>query len=85
MALGAEPELTKGYEGDALVLTFFAAEYLARLWVVVENPHCCPGLKGRLRYILSMPSLIDLAVLLSTPLASVGSEPSLLRLVWLVR
>lgn len=88
--LGTEPSLTQGYEAywsaaDGVILLFFVIEYVSRLWICVENPRCGPGLRGRLRYALSWPALIDLAVLLPTLLFAVGSEAYLLRLARLMR
>ena len=91
MALaGTEPTLTSGYErlwdaADNFVIAFFLAEYVSRLWVCVENPANEGGWRGRLRYALSAPALIDLAVLAPTLLFAVGSEAFLLRLVRLMR
>ena len=88
--LGTEPTLTQGYEGywaaaDGFILSFFVVEYVSRLWICIENPRWGPGLKGRLRYALAWPALIDLAALLPILLFSVGSEAYLLRLARLMR
>lgn len=91
MALaGTEDTLTRGYElwwdvADNFVIAFFLAEYALRLWVCVENPAYAGGWRGRLRYAVSAPALIDLAVLAPTLLFAVGSEAFLLRLVRLMR
>jgi voltage-gated potassium channel len=88
--LGTEPALTQDYETywtvlDGILLVLFIVEYLARIWVCVENPRWGSGLKGRLRYASSWPALIDLAVLLPMLLFAVGSEAYLLRLARLMR
>ena len=49
-----------------IVSTFiFLVEYLARLWVCVEQPRFAAPLLGRLRYALRPLSLLDLVVLLT--------------------
>jgi len=91
MALaGTEETLTRGFErwwrlADDFVIAFFLTEYICRLWVSVENPAYSDGWRGRLRYAVSAPALIDLAVLAPTLLFAVGSEAFLLRLVRLMR
>ena len=88
--LGTEPTLTQGYEAywsaiDDVILLFFIIEYVGRVWTCVENPRWGSGFRGRLRYVLAWPALIDLAVLLPMLLFAVGSEAYLLRLARLMR
>jgi voltage-gated potassium channel len=47
----------------------FAAEYLFRIWVAPENPGAQDGRRERLRYVLSLPGLIDLVAALPFALA----------------
>lgn len=88
--LGTEQALTEGYEEywniwDNFVVSFFAIEYTGRIWVCVENSRNGSGWRGRLRYALSLPALIDLAVLAPAILFSVGSEAYVARLFRLMR
>jgi voltage-gated potassium channel len=88
--LGTEPMLTRGYETywtmiDGAILSLFVVEYLARIWICVENPRWGPGFRGRLRYASAWPALIDLAVLVPMLVFAAGSEAYLLRLARLMR
>lgn len=67
--LESEPAIEAALPGLMTALTaafavLFTLEYLLRLWTVVERPDYA-GASGRLRYVLTWPSLIDLAALLS--------------------
>lgn len=63
----------------------FGLEYIGRVWCCVENPRYGPGLRGRLRYVLSPAAVIDLLALLPIVLTVGGSEAFLLRLFRLLR
>jgi len=87
----SEPTIHDGNEtlfrvSEIVIVTLFSIEYLARLWIVPENPLYGPGWKARLRYATSFYALIDLLALLPlliTPL--VGNQSFVLRVVRLVR
>lgn len=87
--LESEPEILARREllffwAEVLFIVVFATEYVARLWVCVENP-AYAGRWGRLRYAVSIPALIDLIALFPLLLTLVGSEAFLLRLFRLAR
>ena len=55
------------YEFEVLeIATFslFAVEYLARAYASCESPHYSHPVKGRLKYLVSIPALIDLVSIL---------------------
>jgi voltage-gated potassium channel len=54
-----------------LVLTTagFAAEYLLRIWVAPENPGSAGAARERLRYVFSIPGLVDLVAAIPFALA----------------
>jgi voltage-gated potassium channel len=54
-----------------LVLTTaaFAAEYLLRIWVAPENPGAAGAARERLRYVFSIPGLVDLIAAMPFALA----------------
>lgn len=88
--LGSEPTLVTGHEAlwDGVELgigILFAVEYLTRLWVCVEAPAIGPGLRGRLRYLVSPAALLDLVALSPLLIGAIGAEAYLARLVRLVR
>jgi len=88
--LQSEPTVYAGNEWifRALELVFaliFLAEYVGRIWIAGENPDYGPTLRGRLRYALSVPALIDLVALASMFATLMGSQGAILRLVRLVR
>ncbi len=82
------------YLVEALALACFVAEYAARLWTAVEDPRHrgLPRGAARLRHVLSVPILVDLAVILlmaahlaGLPHAAAYGALSLLRLLKLTR
>lgn len=88
--LETEPTILRGREElfHALEWGFaslFGLEYLARVWVAVENPRCGSGFSGRLRYVLTPAALIDLFVVLASFLGAFGAPAFILRLVRLAR
>ncbi len=64
---------------------FFLVEYLARVWVCVENPQFADGWRGRLRYMLTPVAIIDLLALVPLLLTLGGSNSFLLRLFRFIR
>lgn len=81
--LDTEPMVRGGHELMMNNLEFgigliFAVEYIARVWVAVENPKCRTwGLHPRLHYILTPIAIIDLLAVLPA-LFAFGSAPSLI-------
>ncbi len=64
---------------------FFAAEYLLRVWVSVENPRYQGAIRGRLRYMCSPTALLDLLAIVPLLFLMAGSEAFMLRLARLFR
>lgn len=64
---------------------FFAAEYLARLWTVVEADRAIPAWRQRLRFVFSPSGLIDLAVIATTFAPFLTQNAQMLRLLRLLR
>jgi voltage-gated potassium channel len=88
--LQSEPTIHAGNErlfraAEIVFAVLFLAEYVARVWAEGENPDYRPTLRGRLRYMLTIPALIDLVALVSLFLTLVGAEGSMLRLFRLFR
>lgn len=86
----SEPVLYRGREGlffaaEIFFGVVFLIEYCARIWTAAENPAFGPGLGGRLRYVMSLPALIDLLAISTLFLTFFGNETSLLRLFRLLR
>jgi len=77
-ALKSVPEIGRAHGGlldFVLVLSTlgFALEYLARIWIAPENPGASLGKSGaaseRLRYVFSIPGLVDLVAAIPFALA----------------
>lgn len=88
--LQSEPLVFSGNEQLFRIVEFvlaivFLAEYSARVWIAGENPAYGPTLRGRLRYMRTVPALIDLVALASLFLSLVGSQGAVLRLFRLTR
>lgn len=88
--LQSEPTVFNGNEAlfraaELVFAVIFLLEYAARVWIAGENPDFGPTLRGRLRYMLTLPSLIDLVCLVSLFATVVGSEGAVLRLFRLLR
>ena len=67
-SLETEPALSKEFRDtlgqfNFVIVAIFAVEYIARLWVVGEDPQY-KGLGGRLRYVFSAHALADLVAFL---------------------
>jgi voltage-gated potassium channel len=83
--LETEPTLNFGRERllfriEYLFTSIFVIEYLARLWIAGEDPRYGRGLRARLRYLISVPAIIDLLAIAPILLTFAGSEVFLLRL-----
>jgi voltage-gated potassium channel len=73
------------YAFEVTVGTIFLLEYLARLWVCVEDPRFSDGLKGRLRYMVSPAAVLDLIAVLPLFLYLLGPEAYIVRVARLLR
>ena len=69
---------------DLAVALLFLVEYLARLWVMGEDPRYA-GLAGRLRYAATLTAIIDLAAILPFLLGIGSNDAFLLRTLRLLR
>lgn len=63
--LKSVPEIGRSHAGELelvllLTTTGFAVEYLVRVWVAPEDPGAGGTLGARLRYVFSLPGLVDL-------------------------
>lgn len=88
--LQSEPTIAAGHErlfrlAEIAFAAIFLVEYAARVWIAGENPKYGPSLGGRLRYVLSVPALIDLVALASLFLTLIGTQGAILRMFRLVR
>lgn len=88
--LETEPAVLAGNETlfRSLEIVFacvFLVEYIARVWIAPENPDLGEGWKARLRYMVTLPAIIDLLALSTLFLTLFGSEGAFLRLFRLVR
>ena len=85
-----EPMVTQGRErlfrvAELAFGLFFAAEYLARLWVVAEVDGSSPTWRRRLRFVFSPSGLIDLAVIATSFAPFLTGNAQMLRLLRLIR
>ena len=76
--LQTEPTVREGRDRlfRGLEIVFAVAilmEYLARVWIAAENPNFGPGWRGRLRYLVSLPAVIDLIALTTLFMTVFGS------------
>ncbi len=69
---------------EAVFTLVFLAEYLVRIWIAPEKPRYA-GRFGRLRYMVSVPALIDLLAILPGLFVFIGSEAFVVRLFRLLR
>lgn len=70
---------------EVAVATFFAIEYLLRLWVSPESGRYGRGFRARLRYALTPAALCDLIAIMPIFFITIGTDAFLLRFVRLVR
>lgn len=85
-----EPSVFAGRERLFLLFelvagSLFLIEYLARLWAIVEHPAYRAPILGRLRYVLSVPALIDLMAILPVLIGFLGVEALFMRLFRVLR
>lgn len=88
--LQSEPLVYAGNEAlfrglEIVFAVIFLAEYAGRIWIAGENPDYGPTFRGRLRYALTIPALIDLVATVSLFMTLFGSHGAVLRLVRLFR
>jgi voltage-gated potassium channel len=88
--LETEPAVSSGREPmfDSFELAIgiiFLVEYLARLWVAVENPRFAKSRFPRLRYALTPIAIIDLLAVLPTLFAFGGGSSLVLRFFRVLR
>ena len=88
--LETEPSISSGREmffGDfeIVVAIIFSIEYLARVWVAVENPRYARYRFPRLRYMVSPIAIIDLLAILPVFFAFDGASTLLLRFFRILR
>lgn len=84
--LETENTIYQGHERLFLFLEWFftsvfAVEYVARVWVSVENPQY----KNRFRYLLTPAAIFDLLTVVLILLTTLGTEGFVLRLARLLR
>ncbi|WP_417307428.1 ion transporter [Devosia sp.] len=86
----SEQEFAREIVGWLRVLELFVGivffiEYVARVWVCVEEPGFARPIVGRLRYMVTPAALFDLVAITPVFFPVVGGQPFLLRLIRLVR
>jgi voltage-gated potassium channel len=70
---------------EVLFVSVFLIEYLARIWIAVEDPRFRHPVLGRLRYMFTFWALIDLIAIAPVLLTLVGPDIFLIRLLRLLR
>lgn len=71
---------------EVVSVGLFTLEYLARLWVAVENPRFAGPIIGRLRYAMTPMAIVDLVAILPSFIGSFAEfDARLLRLLRLLR
>jgi voltage-gated potassium channel len=80
--IDTEPLITAGREGLMNDIEFgigliFLVEYVARVWVAVDNPACASSRFPRLRYMITPIAIIDLLAVIPA-LFAFGGAPSLM-------
>jgi len=85
-----EPTVADGHDTLFAVLEglfglAFSVEYALRVWTSAENPKYGPGWGGRLRYIVSPASLIDLLSIIVSVVTPTGTKPYFFRIFRLMR
>jgi voltage-gated potassium channel len=72
------------YVTNLIFLAIFTVEYAIRFWVAGERPEFL-GISGRVRFIISVPSLIDLIAIVTFLIGIGGSDVFLFRILRLLR
>ncbi len=90
VVLETEPEIFDRYRevffwGERLVGAIFITEYIVRAWAAQENPQFGPGLKGIVKYVFSIGSLVDLVAILPTLVLLNGQTTLSLRIFRMLR
>lgn len=70
---------------EGVVGSLFVIEYLARVWVTVEDPRFRHPILGRLKYALTFSALVDLLAILPLFLGLAGMEALFMRLIRVLR
>ena len=88
--IGTEPTISKGIEEELADLELgigiiFLVEYVARLWVAVENPRFKNSRFPRLRYAVTPIAIIDLLAVVPSLFAFGGAPSLLLRFFRILR
>lgn len=73
------------YAFEVFTVAVFTLEYLLRLWACVSDPRYRGGLHGRLRFVFSPLSIIDLLAILPFYLQFLGLDFRFLRILRLLR
>ena len=73
------------YWFEVFTVTVFTLEYLLRLWSCVSDPRYQGGLWGRLRFVVSPLSIVDLLAILPFYLQFIGLDLRFLRILRLLR
>ena len=88
--LETEPTIALGHEAffhhfEDFFGVVFSIEYLARVWCAPENPRYAGPWIGRLKYVFSPASLVDLAAIAVSFFTPTGLKPFALRTFRLIR
>lgn len=90
VVLETEPAAVEGYETWFTIFElgstiFFTVEYLARLWVCVEDERYAHPVKGRLRYSVTVMAIIDLLAIAPFYLQFIKMDLRIVRAIRLMR
>lgn len=88
--IGTEPMISKGIEEELAdfelgIGIIFLTEYIARLWIVVENPRFQKYRFPRLRYAVTPMAIIDLLAVVPSLFAFGGAPSLMLRFFRILR
>ena len=64
---------------------FFLVEYVARIWVAVEDPRYGPGIRGRLRYAVTPAAILDLLAIAPLAFAAIAPDAFIFRMLRVLR
>lgn len=70
---------------EVFSVAVFGFEYAVRVWISVEDPRYAAPISGRLRYMLSLPALIDLVAIAPSLVAVQGIDLRFMRSLRLLR